>query len=381
MEFLKKALHEQWAPSRYTMPLNQGQLVQARLTDGVLVTARQPATKSSPAATTTPADAIRYADIVSPGALVNLAVSEGVPSEKRDVEIGVGVTRENTSRATELPVDIDSRVEANGLQRNMVAGLDNGAAHGWDGMIRTPTEAGVTDAHSSSGAIIPGDVSSQSTSLDGGERASDGTASPKRFHSDGGREGESMSHGAPTDNSIPRGSVKRTRARAGDAAELAIGASQDMSQHKDTGEMGKGSQCSEKTTSDSIGATNSPPIVVADGSSSRVRARGVPGVPLAFDMSNVLEGCRKASLLKRQRDARNASARSFSGKLSGTASAEDQDSKAAARAFSRVLRKVFNVCVFIRPGNKCIPSVLCTSTFAKLCFMFVSCVVFSTSIA
>ena len=30
---LKKALHELWAPSRYTIPVNQGQLTQARLTD------------------------------------------------------------------------------------------------------------------------------------------------------------------------------------------------------------------------------------------------------------------------------------------------------------------------------------------------------------
>ena len=112
---------------------------------------------------------------------------------------------------------------------------------------------------------------------------------------------------------------------------------------RDAATKNGGSSHSETVTSDGgNGATASLPAGGVTGArSERTAAVGAPapGGTLAFDMQSILGGCRRASRLKRKRDSRNASAHSLSGELSG-GGAEHQDSKAAERAFSRVLNKV-----------------------------------------
>lgn len=326
MESLRKSLHEQWAPSRYTIPVNQGQLIQARLTDGALAMPRQPSTNSTLSQTSD--DSRRFLKTSSPDSFVNLASSassEVSPAKKNNVETDARLNADDES-----PGRISTR-------------LSEDEPHGQEDVVDQHSANWEADATSSTVEVISGDFSSQSTSssqltsLDG-EETSDQATSHKRCRPKDGQVGERMTpddtmgkiedvygtHDIPQGKGKGRG--KRSKARVGDPEETWATATQDEGKNADGGgKVGEGSRCAK---------------AAAGGSMPRIRSSGAPCTPLAFELSSVLDGCREASRLKRQRDLKNASARSFSGKLSGTASAEDPDSKAAACAFSRVLRKV-----------------------------------------
>lgn len=318
VESLRKSLHEQWAPSRYTIPVNQGQLVQARLTDGALMMPRQSSTNSTPSQTSE--DSRSLLKISSPDSFVNLASSEVSSAKKSNVEA-------------------DARLKADESPGRISTSLSGGEPHSRENVVDQHSETWEADATGSMVEVIPGDFSSQSTSssqltsLDG-EETLDQATSHKRCRPEDGQVEEMMT---PDDtmgeiedvystHDIPQGRGKRPKARVGDPEETWASATRDEGKSANSGgKVEEGSQCAK---------------VAADGSTSGIRPSGAPCTPLAFELSSVLDGCREASRLKRQRDLKNASARSFSGKLSGTASAEDPDSKAAACAFSRVLRKV-----------------------------------------
>lgn len=360
MESLRKSLHEQWVPSRYTIPVNQGQLVQARLTDGALMTPRQPATNSTPSQTSE--DSRRFLKISSQDSFVDLASSGVTPAKKSNVK--ADVTRRNSAHVTDCPVDLDD--ESSGKISTRLSGDE---IDGQDGVGDKHTETLEAYTAGSMVEVIPGNFSSQSTSLDGGEEVSDQATSHKRCCPEGGQVGERMTpddtmgeiEDVYSSHDIPQGRGKRTKAKAGDPEEAGASATRDEGQSASAeGKVGEGSRCA-KVAVESSGVRNSPTNTVADDSRSRIRSSGAPCTPLAFELSSVLEGCREASRLKRQRDLKNASARSFSGNLSGTASAEDPDCKAAARAFSRVLRKVFT-CMIVYVRER-VPVIALKSTF------------------
>lgn len=355
IDCLKTALHELWAPSRYTMPLNQGQLVQARLTDRGAFTLQQevPAAKSSPPPTLV--NGIRVG-VASPVGLEDLAATEDSPS----VDDDEGFPGPGKKRA---------RASSQSSRRSAVGDGDDG-----DETVAGSSDAGVDrDAKSPRTEKRAGGVGARASGDDDTTVASSAEGQPakKRLSTiqqgrlveedDGGGGGSGERKKSGDGNSSSNSAVA-----AGRAAGQARGTtrqSRDRGPTKTTREEGGSATAQQdggtaaKVVVSSAEGTPGSPMELADAASGSARggaARASPpgGGSLAFDLPGILAGCRRASRSKRKRDERNASAYSFSGKLSGRASAEDQDSKAAARAFSRVLHKVGGA--FFFPCYMCI---------------------------
>lgn len=356
---LKHALHELWAPSRYTIPVNQGQLVQARLTDGAFTLRDAPA-KSSPAPTIGAAPRI---GIVSPGPLQDLAATAEVPPADED-EILPVPAEGNKSRGSK-DVDDGGVMEEIGEGRagtgeagsdEEIRSLRNGNESGRDAYGLATAVSPKRSLGHGRGAlplIVAGDIAVPSDKIGDQQPPTPSSAHKRRLvherggtvqHSTGaGKTKADMAVDADADKGageIRTGAAPEYLGSQGSGASRARG---PKSRGEGATEEG-GSQCDG--TSNAGAGTNVSPFEVTGVSTARTEADGASAAPLAFSMQGVLTGCRKASRLKRKRDARNASASSFSGKLSGRASADDQDSNAAARAFSRVLHKVGGVVVF-----------------------------------
>lgn len=355
---LKHALHELWAPSRYTIPINQGQLVQARLTDGAFILRDAPA-KSSPAPTIGAASRI---GIVSPGPLQDLAATAEVPAAYEDEILPVPAERKK-SRGSK---DVGDGGVVKGISESL-AGTDEAGSDEEIRSLRKGNETGRDDAHGRAAVASPkrslgygrgalplvaAGGSAMPSDKIGEEQPSTPSSAHKRrlVHE---REG-TVQHSTGAEETIVGADADEGAGETGKEGGAEYLGSQDSrasrarSPKRQGGgatEVG-GSQCDE--TSNAGAGTNSSPFEVTNASAAsaaaaRTEVGGASAAPLAFNMQGILAGCRKASRLKRKRDARNASASSFSGKLSGRASADDQDSKAAARAFSRVLHKVGGV--------------------------------------
>lgn len=330
IDHLKTALHELWAPSRYTIPVNQGQLVQARLTDGGAFTLQDSppspplqsqASKSSPPPSL--ADGTRVG-IVSPTGPVDLSTASTAVNVG-GVEIGAGSAGASagavTAETDPLSADEDqgSPGAAGKRGRSLPSSLLRGAADG--------TDTGSTEAAATS--------DEEGRPL---KRLSSGRPQTARREVIEEDESDGEEGGA-----------------SGDGRGTAVSAASDVPQERRTkpqkeggGSSIMGEEIDEAAAAVAVkGKTTARPSEMPTGDASsdrrgpRVRPDSAPGVSsMAVDLQGILTGCRRASRLKRKRDERNASAYSFSGKLSGRASADDQDSKAAARAFSRVLQKV-----------------------------------------
>jgi len=304
LDCLKVALHKVWESSRYTIPVNQGQLVQARLTDRAFTLQDTPA-KSSPAP---PASGGASRIGLVPAAPVEDLVGEEAGSTR------LKEGRHASGRAAETHA-IASKEPPN------------------DSVAHTPRD------RRSSATETQGTVTKQIASSDGDEG---GTRCARDSHVGGGQERSSDSvegedvDGQPSTSQRVEESEGGSRDSASTPATTGCNAEADDVAVRGNGLFVDADDTPSRTVSGGIDA-------VAKGargaSSVRARAGRAPCPTLAYDMQSILGGCRKASRLKRKRDARNASADSFSAKLSGCGT-KDQDSMAAARAFSRVLHKV-----------------------------------------
>lgn len=345
LERLKKALHELWAPSRYTIPVNQGQPVQARLTDGGFKSRDAPA--SSP-----PAPTIRGTPrigIVSPGPLEDL-IPVDVPAVDQDDVVSVpggAATSEASERSTARGHVIEEPRESSGTDAEVVRKrpleeAQGVRASGVSGEVaRSPSEDGEKQSPDRSSTQKRRSLESGEAGEDSvGEAAAEGlNADADRHATEGkGRKGQ-RSGETPQDRGEIESDTKRPRT---------------MKTREEGVTKTGGDQRGDKTTSNAVDGLSAQ---ATDTFSQRARGNDAPGVSLAFDMQSILKGCRKASRLKRKRDARNAIAHSFSGKLS-VGGAERQDSEAAVRAFSRVLHKVScdnHPVVRRRPHTKALP--------------------------
>ena len=365
---LKKALHELWAPSRYTIPINQGQLTQARLTDKAFTLQDAPAVKSPPAAAVRGTSRPR---IVSPGVLEDLAAStvDASPLEHDGVLPVSG--RARTSRASESA----AAAAATAGERLVEEPRDDGHAEThvrWSGSgTGVGREGGAEGSEEENGGVhspdvVPAPKESPDQARRGEPSVTSGDAlslhtpdgrgqeqTPKRSFTPQSRAVEicELSKPAAAVASQDAATVGGRRRGAGAGAdspgqgepESEAGRSSRKKNRRDGATQSGGGSRTEAVTSDGgNGATAAPSGEVTGARSEHTSAVGAPPASsgaLAFDMQSILGGCRKASRLKRKRDSRNASAHSFSGKLSG-GGAEHQDSNAAERAFSRVLNKV-----------------------------------------
>lgn len=332
IDHLKTALHELWAPSRYTIPVNQGQLVQARLTDGGAFALKDSppspsqasqASKSSPPPTLTGGTRVGMTSPTGRGDLSTASTAlnvGGVGTGSGSAGAGAGAGSVAVG-AESLSADRDQGSPgATGKRgRSLPSSLLRGAADG-------------TDTSSTEAAATSGEEGRPSKRLSSGQRQTARRAVIEEDENDEVVEGTS-----------------------GDSSGAAVAAASDVTRERRTKSQKEGG--SSGTTgeagdgaADSVaggGIANGRPAETPAGDTSSDR-RGPKGRPdsargassMAVDLQGILTGCRRASRLKRKRDERNASAYSFSGKLSGRASADDQDSKAAARVFSRVLQKV-----------------------------------------
>lgn len=301
---LKKALHELWAPSQYTIPVNQGQLVQARLTGGLFMT-QDAQTKSPLASALASASQI---GIVSPGPPEDLAAVKVYPVVEGDIspitnssKAIKGRGRKGAADSGTTEITHRSRIVHKGGGDGQIKDIGSGVvACGADspGLAVTITaeESVETVRQNIRESVVASDVVPRSNGFED-KQPSKRLFTRKDPVSEGGIVTSSKAEGVETVEEADQGAAVRKR-RGG----------------KPTG--------------------------VNENEENEPEADNVPGAPLVFNMGSILRGCRRASRLKRKRDERNASAYSFSGKLSGRASADDQDSKAAARAFSRVLHKV-----------------------------------------
>lgn len=362
MDQLKQALHELWAPSRYTIPVNQGQLVQARLTDGAFTVRDVPI--KSPAPPTL--GATPRVSIVSPEPLQDLAATAEVPPPDEDEILPVS-GRGNKSRA--------SKGVGGGVIEEISEGRAGAGEAGSDEEVRglrNGNENG-SDAHGIAAATSPlplvqkGQGNALPLALADGDSAvaSDGdgdqqtpkpsSAHKRRLVDERGGTVQQRTVAAEIkadtagDTDTDKGvEGKISRAGPENLDMQGSGASRSRSSESRGGGATEAGGSQGDATPNAGAGTNSSPIEVTEVSAARTGgADGASAAPLPFSMQGILAGCRKASRLKRKRDARNASAYSFSGKLSGRASADDQDSNAAARAFSRVLHKVGGVCGFV----------------------------------
>ena len=283
LDCLKAALHKVWESSRYTIPVNQGQLVQARLTDGAFTLQDTPA--RSPPAPPTSSDASRVG-VVTPAPVEDLVGEEAAPAKLNEGLHASG-------RAAKAHAS-----EAEGTAAKRMASSD----------------------------VVEG----------GKQCARDSDSGAGQEQSPDPVEGGAVDGQPPTSQPLEEGE----------------GGSQDSASTpaiKGTGSNADADEGTDKGRGLAAGAYRTPTRTVSRVSAPAEGASGAPNVPsraggspcptLAYDMQSILGGCRKASRLKRKRDARNASADSFSAKLSGCGT-KDRDSMAAARAFSRVLHKV-----------------------------------------
>lgn len=304
LDCLKTALHTLWESSRYTIPVNQGQLVQGRLTEGARAFTLQDnsAAAKSPPAPAAPAAGASRVGIVSPGPLEDLVAGEVVSVDQGEVipaSSRVSGTQANEKRAggqtTKTPRDSDS------------------------GASEVRGEGGEQGASASGGVDVKR-----------GGRDARAAAAPARSLDPAKREAgdrpQSASHRVEDSDGASQDSASNS---------ATTGGSERIPERKGRGGAPMGAEHTPTRTTMAGASTTG----TGECSSSRARTGGVPCAPLAYDMRSILGGCRRASRLKRKRDAHNATADSFSAKLSGCG-AKDQDSKAAARAFSRVLHKV-----------------------------------------
>lgn len=366
---LKKALHELWAPSRYTIPVNQGQLTQARLTDKAFTLQDAPAVKSPPAAAVKDTSRPR---IVSPGVLEDLsAATVGAPSLEHDGVLPVS-GRARTSRASERAAAAAAATAGERLvEEPRDDELDETHVRGSGSGTGVSREGGTEGGEGEIGGVhSPDIVSEPKESPDQARREEPSVASGDALplHTQDGRGQKQTPKPSFTpkrravescEASQPAAGVVSQDAATVDGRRRGAGAGADSpgqgelesqaertsrkKNRRDGATQSGGSSRTEAVTSDDgNGATTSPAGEVTGARSEHTAAVGAPPASsgaLTFDMQSILGGCRKASRLKRKRDARNASAHSFSGKLAG-GGAELQDLKAAERTFSRVLNKV-----------------------------------------
>lgn len=292
--------------------MNQGQLVQARLTDGSF-TRRDISAKSPPVSSAgkdTP-----HVGIVSP------SPPEGALN----------------ARANTTPVEGDTDFSA-------PSDIGNGRAKGGnslgseDDIRATPREGQMTTARAM--AQMPSSNSSAATAVN--SMADKSTQPSSLLSSSKRRRSLPSGHQVGEEDGEDR-RVEKARRSESNNAEV-----RDSNRHSihgaRSGSPENAERSEDKTVQRSPGrsSASSPGqrnVEHASGGSGN-GGRCAPVAPLAFDVQSILRGCRRASRSKSKRDARNASAYSFSAQLSGSASANDQDCNAAARAFSRVLHKV-----------------------------------------
>lgn len=301
LDCLKTALHKLWESSRYTIPVNQGQLVQGRLTEGVGAFTLQDTAAKSPPPPATPAGASRVG-IVSPGPLEDLVAGEAASADQDEVLPASG--RLSEMQAGKGPAN--GQVTKKSLKSCSGASeVQEAGAKGGEDEKRCARDARSAVAARPTRSLDP-------AKREAGDRPQ---ATSHRVEESDGASQDSAGNPATTGSSV-------------DANEYAI----------EREGRGGGAMGAERTPAQT-GGTAGASAKGAGGAPNLHARSGVPCLPLAYDMRSILGGCRRASRLKRKRDARNASADSFSAKLSGCG-AKDQDSKAAARAFSRVLHKV-----------------------------------------
>lgn len=359
VDAMKKSLDAIWTPSRYTMPVNQGQLVQARLTNEAF-------SMTTPRVTSLAEAALPAAPRVDPVSLKALS---------RDIAAGeAGLPGTN-------PTDVAPRDRrAGGREANSVddeCSLLSGAvaSGGGDGKsVKQPSERseeadckkGRPRGDSKGAANMLGASQGTKPSLSpsnvsvphGGDGKVSSRNPPKRP-----RRGERYGLGDEESGESPRprqdvhveeralnGNRQRTDVLGDDddvlgqfgGARTHTNKAKERLRVSDT--LGKGNResTSKEGVSDGADGTSSKGV---DTGGDGAGANGRLGDTLAFDLTAILAGSRSASRRKRKRDHRNASAYSFSGSLSGGASAEEADSKAAARVFSRVLHKVHGVVI------------------------------------
>lgn len=366
---LKKALHELWAPSRYTIPVNQGQLTQARLTDKAF-TSQDTSVKSPPAPAVGGTSRV---GIVSPEALNDLAAVDAAAADHDDNDVVPVSSRAMGSKASKRAAaaagggerlieepqggaETNVRGAAEEKREAEVERSESGNGGEVDGPDVVPTPKGSPhqsrpeESSGASGDTLP--LPTADKQEQGQEQTPKHSSTKKRLSSESCRSRKAVA-GVVVDTSLDAATGDgRREAEGGDVppgpGELESEGEQSPRGNnrgdgatKSRGKESGGSSRAEAMTPDGVDtATASPAQGVTGGTGSEHMAAGVaPGASLSFDMQSVLRGCRKASRLKRKRDERNASAHSFSGRLS-SGGAELQDSKAAERTFSRVLNKV-----------------------------------------
>lgn len=338
LDCLKTALHELWESSRYTIPVNQGQLVQARLTDGGAFTLRDMPAKSPPAAEA-PVGAPRVG-IVSPGPLEDLVAGKAASADQDEVLPSSGRTAK--TRTNKESPDGDMMNIPREIGSSATVGEEPG--HKREGRAKTNE-----DSRNRSARNGVADVAARSLDLKKSE-AGDGQAATARRVGNTRVDQDSTSNPATTgsnaDSKYDANAGKERKDSPVDAERQGEGGRGSSTprlqsaQGREDGVTETGNPREGNSTPSHTGnSTDASGKGTREGSSARPRVGGAPCPHLAYDMQRILGGCRRASRLKRKRDARNASADSFSAKLSGCG-AKDEDSTAAARAFSRVLHKV-----------------------------------------
>lgn len=344
---LKNALHQLWAPSRHTIPLNQGQLVQARLTDGAFTVKDASAVSPSPPSL----DAAPRVGIVSPETPGGLS-----PVDLPFVD-DHGVVRASSEaaarRSKKQSADDDAAVPGESiLGANSGDGISSREARS---ARKSDWRRGDVETWVKHSALSGDDLEPSST--DGRPTKRLATTEIRRVEGDR----EDVVIGDESTMTVSGAHTERMRQKAGQQRKETAQREAKAPLARNTNDPPRGARAAngEPRTDAAVrnwaDETNVSSTEVHDETGTRGVGNLAVSGPLAFDLSRILMGCRKASSMKRKRDARNAKAYSFSAKLSGRASADDQDSKAAARAFSRVLHKVGN---FLRAVRDCLPPTL-----------------------
>ncbi|CAM9418872.1 unnamed protein product [Hapterophycus canaliculatus] len=342
LDKLKTALHRLWESSRYTIPVNQGQLVQARLTDGAFILRDTQANSPPAPASLENASSV---GVVSPGDLVDPVVAD-----QDEIWSASGTSDKDQS----------------------MNGKESSGARETEALREGRN--GVTMAQESTGRAQRERRSKGAEDRYRGGRDADGPKVPERSLDPAKSSSGNARRSVSPSNQISRRAggegVVKDAANDPEATRVNVEANGDhgvderqRKSHKgverhDKGRLGthgytRRPQGGQRDPDDEDFKKDNPNTGGGDTSSSAKRAGGTARgrtaagglhcaplhcAPLSYDMKSVLRGCRTASRLKRKRDARNASAHSFSTNLSGCG-ANNQDSKAAARAFSRVLDK------------------------------------------
>lgn len=343
LDCLKTALHELWESSRYTIPVNQGQLVQARLTDGGAFTLRDMPAKSPPAAEA-PVGAARVG-IVSPGPLEDLVAGEAASADQDEVlpaSCRTAKTRPNKESPDGDVMDMP-RESCSSVTEEEEPG------HKREGRAKTSEDSKDRSARDGMATMPARSLDLEKNEAEDGQSATSRRAGNNRDDHDSKSNPAATGSNADTKHDVNSGKEQRNgpidaeRQDAGEAGSSARSVQSVQGREEGVTETGNPHEGSSTPshTGDGTGASGKG---TRGGSSACPRVSDALCRPLAYDMQRILGGCRRASRLKRKRDARNASADSFSAKLSGCG-AKDEDSTAAARAFSRVLHKVSRVLV------------------------------------